>query len=186
MTPGLSLVWVLALGGASGLSDYEKALCAYWRQDYRETFRLMQHEAELGKPDAAYYLGKLYSRGLGVQQNDVNSEQWFQNAFESYLASAKAADMRSQSRLCFMYFSGRGTAQSYIEALNWCERAAQGGDPTAQENLARMYEHGYGVLQDLAKSTYWQSKAQERREYEDSGYRIMCDAPLPGDGKHDR
>jgi TPR repeat protein len=160
----VSLTLIFALCACSGLSDYEKGLQAFINQDYGTAFRLMHREAELGNPDAAYYLGTLYSRGLGVDESQPESERWYRRAFDSYLVAANAGDARAQTRLCFMHFAGRGTSQNYSEAYRWCEKAAQLGNPTAQRNLSVMYEHGYGVPQDPVKAQYWRSKAQERGE----------------------
>jgi hypothetical protein len=55
----------------------------------------------------------------------------------------------AQSNLGYLFYEGKGVAQSYDEALKWYRLAAAQGDPDALYNLACCYVDGHGVVQDL-------------------------------------
>lgn len=61
----------------------------------------------------------------------------------------------AQTRLGFMYATGRGMPQHLGEAAYWYRRAAEQGDGRAQYFLGLSYDKGRGVLQDLVLAHKW-------------------------------
>ncbi|MDN3630395.1 tetratricopeptide repeat protein [Vibrio lentus] len=58
------------------------------------------------------YLGYLYTKGIGVPQNDKQAAYWFRKAAEQGNASA-------QTNLGVMYFKGQGVLQDNKQAVRW-------------------------------------------------------------------
>ena len=85
-------------------------------------------------------------------------------------SQARHGDARSQAVLGFMYSTGRGVPQHFVNAAQWYRRAAEQGEPTAQYLLGLMYDKGQGVPQDQVLAQKWlilaAAKASGRqREY---------------------
>ena len=68
---------------------------------------------------------------------------------------AQRGDARSQTVLGFMYATGRGVPQHFVNAVEWYRRAAEQGEPTAQYLLGLMYDKGQGVPQDQVLAQKW-------------------------------
>ena len=54
----------------------------------------------------------------------------------------------AQSFLGFLYISGQGVKQNYVEAVEWFQKASEQGGAYAQCCLGYIYENGLGVTQD--------------------------------------
>ena len=68
---------------------------------------------------------------------------------------ALAGDARAQAILGYMFATGRGVPQSYIEAAGWYRRASEQGEANAQYRLGLMYDKGQGVPQDYVEAYKW-------------------------------
>jgi hypothetical protein len=68
---------------------------------------------------------------------------------------AESGDARAQAILGYMFATGRGVPQSYVEAASWYRRAAEQGHPTAQYMLGLAYDKGQGVPQDYVEAYKW-------------------------------
>jgi uncharacterized protein len=75
---------------------------------------------------------------------------------------AELGDVRAQSNLALIYYSGRGVSQDYVVAASWYHKAADQGDAAAQSNLGLMYSNGRGVPQDYVSAHMWFSLAAAR------------------------
>ena len=140
---------------------------------------------------ARYYLGCMYSHGLGVGQNYEMAAKLFRSAAkcehhgaENALAEAlykgqgiekhwlhasemwrKAADggnADAQNSLAGMYFRGEIVNKDYAEAAKWYRKAAEQGHTAAMNSLADMYFEGEGVERDLPEAVKWYMKAAEQ------------------------
>jgi hypothetical protein len=109
----LSLTFLFLFSGFVYGDDYDDAIDAYKRKDYKEAVRLYRLSAEQGDPDAQYNLGQFYLRGeLGVPQDYKEAVKWYRKAAEQY-------DVDAQSNLGFMYNKGQGVPQDYVIAHMW-------------------------------------------------------------------
>lgn len=89
-------------------------------RDFKETLR----EAEKGNAIAQSDLGIMYTRGDGVEKDDVEAVKWFRKAAEQGLDNA-------QYNLGVMYYEGDGIPKDYAEAYAWLNLArAQGNSLT--------------------------------------------------------
>ena len=82
------------------------------------------------------------------------------------LASLWACEARgnaeAQNNLGFLYYTGQGVPQDYVEAARWYRLAADQGLAEAQYNLGLMYAEGEGVPQDDAEAARWYRLAADQ------------------------
>ena len=104
--------------------------------------------ADRGDGAAAYALGVMYEKGVGVPQNSAEAAKWYRKSADLGLASA-------QTNLGFMYADGRGVPQNRAEAIKWTRMAADQGYAAAQYNLGQMYCDHRGEPQDLVQAYMW-------------------------------
>ena len=62
--------------------DFEHAVDAYEREDYKTAYKLFLPLAEQGDSNGQYFLGLMYYEGREVQQNDKEATKWFRLAAE--------------------------------------------------------------------------------------------------------
>jgi uncharacterized protein len=84
-------------------------------------------------------------------------------AATAYAALADAGDTRAQTRLAWMYESGRGVARSLGEAARRFQLAADNGEPEAQYAIAVMLATGRGLGKDRVQSKAWLARAAEQK-----------------------
>ncbi len=99
---------------------------------------------------------------LLVSANQLVKQGEMTKAFSLYSQLAEQGNAEAQTRLGFMYATGKGVEQNYNTAVDWCYKAAQQGDSIAQYNLGLMYAKGQGVAQDNKIALAWYSKAAEQ------------------------
>ena len=101
----------------------------------------------------------------------------FLNAFASYpqeasprvvhasrtelLARAATGDADAQFDLGYLYETGVGVPQSFGQAADYYQTAAEQGHATAANNLASLYERGQGVDKNLNTAIHWYQQAAE-------------------------
>ena len=71
------------------------------------------------------------------------------------LARARRGDPAAETRLGWLYSTGRGVPQDYAEAAKWFYRAATHGNADAQFALGMAYNKGQGVSRDYVLSYLW-------------------------------
>ena len=76
-------------------------------------------------------------------------------ALQLFRAFADDGRKDAQYNLGFMYSSGKGVAQNYVEAANWFRLAADQGHARSQYALGSMYFNGWGVPQDYVLAFMW-------------------------------
>ena len=68
---------------------------------------------------------------------------------------AEAGDTEMQFVLGFVYSTGQGVPQDYVQAAQWFHRAAVRGHASAQVNLGLAYTLGRGVPRDNVRAHAW-------------------------------
>jgi len=113
-----------ALGFAplGALADYDEGLRAYRIRDYTVALREFKVAGERGHAEAQYYLGNMYVRGMGVNQNDKEAMRWFS-------AAADQGNAASQFNVGLMLMEGRGQRKDLERAYYWFILAANGNAP---------------------------------------------------------
>ena len=64
-------------------------------------------------------------------------------------------------RIGYLYENGNGVEQSYGEAREWFEKAAENGEETAMFKIGFLYENGNGVKQSYSKAKEWYKKSAD-------------------------
>ena len=121
----------------------------------------LRQAAEKGDARAQYNLGKMYSKGEGVMQDNAEAMSWYRKA-------AEQGHVNAQGMLGFMYANGEGVPQDDAAAVVWFRRAAEKkvitganvtatreGSAYAQLYLGIMYESGRGVPLNSAEAVKW-------------------------------
>lgn len=98
--------------------------------------RYMQ-AAQAGDDDAEFYLGALYSAGVGLPASDTDAFHWFSRA-------ANQGHSHAMLILAGLYATGRGTAKDNVKAYKWAYIVAAGSKVDEFRNGARQL---MGVLE---------------------------------------
>jgi len=107
--------------------DFDDALNAADRGDYKTAYKLWLPLAELGDAEAQHLLGLMYYEGQGVPQDYNEAVKWFRLSAEQGLAEA-------QFNLGFMYVKGQGVPQDYVLAHMWFNLSGSNGYKDAVKN----------------------------------------------------
>lgn len=97
-----------------------------------------------------------YETGVTAAQNGE-----YATALREFQEAADAGLDLAQYNMAVLYFTGRGVAQDYVQALHWSVLAAEQGHVNAQFNLGALYYTGTGTAVDLEKSLQWYTRAAE-------------------------
>lgn len=124
-----------------------------------QTAARLQREAEAGKVESQWNLGRLYNTGGlgGVAMDEAKAAKWFRTAGESGHAEAALAYGE-------MLFNGKGVATNTQEAGKWFRIAAEKGIPKAMYLWGLLLETGHGAPQDTQAAFAWYKKAAEAGE----------------------
>lgn len=145
----VALIVLIGLGGAgSARADFDAGYRAYQSGDYETALREWKPLAEQGDAVAQNNFGFMYSEGLGVPQDYMESWKWYRKAAEQGYAKA-------QTNLGIMYAEGQGVPQDYGMAVQWYRKSAEQGNVPSQVNLGAKYGDGTGVLQDNVLGHMW-------------------------------
>ena len=106
VTVGLLTAVTTANGG------YRDGRTAYKAKDYSTAAREFREAADRGHARAQYWLGFLYEKGRGVEQNKETARRW-------YKLAAEQDDPRAQHRLGRLLRRGDGGPQDLVEAFKW-------------------------------------------------------------------
>jgi len=94
-------------------ADFNDGVVAYLMADYEKAFTTMQSLAETSDHGfAQYYMGMMYLKGQGVDQDYEAASNWFRKASEKNIPQA-------QYKLGDLYFKGRGVPKDYEYAYIW-------------------------------------------------------------------
>ncbi|MDH5324112.1 MAG: sel1 repeat family protein [Gammaproteobacteria bacterium] len=106
--------------------------------------------------------------GMGVAKPNYNAgflaaeSRDYPEAVKNWEPLAKKGDAMAQFNMALLYHSGSGVPMDEKKAVEWYQKAAQGGHPLAQEYLAAGYEEGwFGLPKDKKKAAFWRKKLGE-------------------------
>ena len=98
---------------------------------------LAEEAAKKGDPQAHTLIGRLYSEGLGVPQDEATAVRW-------YARGAELGDVQAVFAMGVMLAEGRGVPKDRIAAGEMFERAARTGHVLANYNLGLLFLTGDG------------------------------------------
>ena len=151
----ISILMLWASPSIALVVEYQEAIDAYNREDYKTSYRLIRPLAKKGFAQAQYNLGVLYLKGKGVKANLIKAKKLFEFAAEQGVVKA-------QNKLALMHVKGIGVVKDFNKAIEWWNLAAAQGNGKAQTNLGWMYEMGKGVPKDSQKAVNWYQLASNQ------------------------
>jgi TPR repeat protein len=155
-------------------ADYRAAEAALESGDFTTAIPLLDEEAKLGNPVAAYNLGRLYEQGSAGAPDYQQAAVYYRIAAELDIAPKfdgtalgpqaaqliQASQMYAQYSLGRLYESGQGVQQDLTQAAGWYVRAADLGHPKAAMKLAYLFrDGGPGLKPDGRLATSYFEKA---------------------------
>jgi hypothetical protein len=140
--------------GAEATRALQEGEAAESRSDYGTALVWYKRAASLGSSDAAFDIGWLYQKGLGLAADPAQALQWYRRA-------AEAGHVMAANNLGVLYKNGLGTQRDYAEALRWYRRAAEAGNSEAQNNIGVMFNNGLGVERDYRQALTWFERSAE-------------------------
>ncbi|MBI4005679.1 MAG: sel1 repeat family protein [Gammaproteobacteria bacterium] len=111
----LNIVFLLMLLGMGSVrADFNDGVVAYLMGDYETAFNTMISMAKTNETDPLpqYYLGIMYLKGQGVEQNYEEAGKWLRKAAENRFPQA-------QYNLANLYTEGKGVPKDYETAYIW-------------------------------------------------------------------
>jgi len=144
-----------AMAGTVFKSDTSHCRKLLDSHSYVEAKAVCTQAAERGNSAAQFNLSVIYSKGLGVDKNEVLSLKWLRASAEQRYPPAEYA-------LASRYAAGSGIPKDTKEALRLLQHAANQGFVLAQMLLGKSYESGYeylGVDKDLHAAIHWYRQA---------------------------
>ncbi len=123
-----ALLLFLSSPSIAVIDDYQGAVDAYSREDYKTAYELMLPLAEKGFAKAQYNLGLMYGKGKGVNRDYKEAVRW-------YLRAAEKGYSKAQTNLGWMYEKGKGVPRDDQKAAKWYQLASDQGVAKAQEKL---------------------------------------------------
>jgi len=103
---------------------FSKGLDAHHAGDYRRAMRIWLAPAKKGHAKSQAAIGCLYFQGLGVEQSDQKSLNW-------YRIAAVQGQPNAQYHTGLIYQRGKAVRRSAAEAYMWCDLAMNGGYPNS-------------------------------------------------------
>ena len=129
------VVIMLAAGTSSpaAADPFDDAFNTYMAGDHKAAIRLMDVLGRDGDIRAQYMMGRMYSEGEGVGQNDKTAAQW-------YKVAADRGDVVSQLSLGTLYVNGRGVNQNFVKAYKWFTLVSLSDNRTARGQALEVRE----------------------------------------------
>jgi TPR repeat protein len=149
----MALAAILSMGAAKALAvDIIDGLQAHREGNYTLALDIFRELGLNGDAAAQYWVGDMYAKGQGVNQD-------FKQAFNWYLRAAALDEPRAQFAVAEAYDQGLGVAHDGKRAATWYLTAAEHGNPRAAYAIGLKYAKGTDVPQDLVQAHKWLSVA---------------------------
>jgi len=152
-------------------SDMQKAKKAYRKGKYRKARKYLHKALKKGNFLAAWYLGHIHSKGLGVPVDNGKAFHFYRTVALEYNDDGLPPRMflivlDSLVRVADGYRTGiksGGIKQDFNRAIRLYTKAANRGHPAAQYGLANMLLKGQAVRKNGRKATNWLHLAARKR-----------------------
>jgi uncharacterized protein len=135
-------------------------------KDIEKARHYLNMAAQAGDRDAAAKLLLLENPGRAPTEferaESLASQGKHAEAAAMYQRLAEQGDVTAQSRLAWMYESGRGVERNLAEAARRFALAANAGNAEAQYALAVMFRTGKGQPVDSERSLQWLKRSAEQ------------------------
>ncbi len=189
---------------------FQTAIEDFELQGFKRAFRYFSAAAECNHPEAMYYLGTMYNKGLGVDENEEKALYWLHKAAD--MNSIKAAYRlghvySTENYKCYdtakatkyymiaakkgyvyaMYYTGIMLAEEdnplrdLNEAVSWLKKAGDNGMADSYEQIGCIFEAN---LKDLHTAFKWYECAAQNGSTagQFQAGRLLFNGPIVGDG----
>ncbi len=102
--------------------------------DFENAFIHFEKAADLGSPDAMFFLSIMYRDGMHVRRN-------MRKSLALLARAADAGSVDAQFMLARLYDTGGGLSESEVDSIKYYTRAAAGGYLSAFYHLGKYMEH---------------------------------------------
>lgn len=133
---------------SSATAGFDEGIAVFRKGEFEKALQEFQVSAEHGDAEAQFYLGLMYSHGLGATKDHKESARWYLKAAEQGLAKA-------QYIVGLKYDLGQGFVQDFKEAVKWYRKAAEQGSVKAQLALGLIYGLDGRFAQDYVQAHMW-------------------------------
>ena len=157
----------------------DEAYGAYQRGEYLTALALALPRAQNNDAPAQTLIGEIYSKGLGVGEDDSRAAGWFDIA-------SRHGDMLAAFELAMMYEDGDGVTKDKKRAAALFQQSADAGYMPAKYNLALLYIEGIYVEPNLLKAATLLKEAADSglpEAHYDYGNLLLQGAGVPPDEK---
>lgn len=137
----------------------ERALDLQKKDDFDKAFPLFQKACEEKMAMSCFYLGNLYEKGLGTNQDHKKAEIFWQKANALYQKECDKGEAESCYILAQSYYYGKGEKADTQKALELWEKACKFGDAGGCNDAGLIYAKGEGVEPNLSYSKQLFQKA---------------------------
>jgi uncharacterized protein len=110
---------------AAAADAFDDAFNTYMAGDFGAAIKMMDALGRQGDIRAQYMMGRMFSEGEGVREDDAAAAKWYQVA-------ADRGDVVSQLSLGTFYVNGAGVAQNFVEAYKWFTLVSLSDNRTAK------------------------------------------------------
>ncbi len=125
----LCTIVMLLVVSLTARADFNTAVLHFASGKYEQAYLEMRSLAESSEHDLAmYYVGMMFSRGQGVEQNNEEAAKWLRR-------SAKKGVPNAQYHLANLYTKGQGVPKDYELAYAWYATAVTGGHKLSKNAL---------------------------------------------------
>ena len=158
-------------------NQYQEAIDAYNRKDYKTSYKLILPLAKKGLPKAQYSIGVLYEKGKGVNKDFKKAKKWFQFSADqgfakaqkklNFISKKRPGPKREDTPKAPAENSTNLNTKSLKNALNALNKKnyviahklflelAERGVVEAQYSLGLMYGKGRGISKDYSQAVKW-------------------------------
>jgi TPR repeat protein len=112
-------------------AEREKFIGALREGDHAAAVKGLTPIAKAGDAVAQLYIGLVYDRGIGVEQNYAEAARWYQRAADQGVVSA-------QNNLGVKYVRGQGVERDPVRGYMWLSIAAHSENVAAKRNLGKL------------------------------------------------
>ncbi len=128
--------------------DFLVGANAYLDGDFSLALEFLYPLAEKGVPYAQYYMGEIFDRGLGINQNPQAAVKWFKAAYKNGVS-------RAGHNLAYIYYTGSAGFVDHETAVDIFHREARAGNRLSQVSLGHAYTDGKGVVENHKTAVKW-------------------------------
>ncbi len=132
--------------------------------DYDGSRKLLEVEELKGNPLAAYALGDIYRKGVGVDIDLDAASYYYGEAFDGF-SQGDDKNGYSSYRLGKMYLYGYGVEQDFKRAEEKLLEAGSNGSLDAWLPLGNMYYFGTGVEKNITEAWLYYDEATDKKTY---------------------